>query len=771
MNIKLLLVALLLAVIAKAQTVAIPDLNFKNYLLSYTQVDTNADGEIQLSEAEAVDSLTLECYYLLGEEYNNITNLSGLQSFSNLEILYINSWFTNNVIDVSGLPNLEYLQVNNENNASVVPSINLTGLPVLKNLVIRCYGLDSLDVSSVESLEILSVGSQNLQSLELGELPNIIELGIGSDYIESFDLSNWPTVENFNISSHTMHTLSLEGCPNLNQVDIIEATALENLTIGYQPSLFSFYLDGNVLPSLDFSGCTAANTIFLNMTPNTYDGDIYINIKNGNLDGFVPWFGISDAYTVYICSDENDEFNFGDTTFNHQISTYCDLTPGGIYNTITGNVILDADNNGCDGADVALPFINVQLSDGSVMGYSSGSNGGYNFYTQEGTFTLTPQLDSNYFTISPATVTFADNNYNTTTQNFCVTANGVHNDVEALIVPIEPARPGFDAVYKIVYTNKGNQTLSGDVTFTYDDTVLDYVSASPVEASSATGSLTWSYSNLLPFESREIMVTLNVNSPMETPAVNIDDVLDFTVAVTPTAGDETAWDNTFGLNQVVVGSFDPNDITCLEGTAISPNYIGQYLRYNINFENTGTYPATFVVVKDVIDQTQFDVSTLQLIDASHDVEARVTGNKVEFYFNDINLAANGGKGNVAFKIKSLGTLQVNDDVTQQAEIFFDYNWPIVTNEATTVFSVLSNPGFDKDTTIKVYPNPTGNTVTISAQSELKHVALYDLQGRLLQAVTANGTQATLDLSGRAGGAYFIKTVTEKGADVEKVMKM
>ncbi|UPT71356.1 MAG: T9SS type A sorting domain-containing protein [Flavobacterium sp. JAD_PAG50586_2] len=48
-------------------------------------------------------------------------------------------------------------------------------------------------------------------------------------------------------------------------------------------------------------------------------------------------------------------------------------------------------------------------------------------------------------------------------------AIGDKNQIQA---PITPARPGFDAVYQIVYNNKGNQTLSGNIFFTYDDTVL-----------------------------------------------------------------------------------------------------------------------------------------------------------------------------------------------------------------------------------------------------------------------------------------------------------
>ncbi|HLA56303.1 MAG TPA: hypothetical protein VK623_09395 [Flavobacterium sp.] len=64
-----------------AQIVTIPDANFKNALVNYLCVafgeqdahdaDTNNDGEIQLSEALAVENLTLDGY--------NIASLSGMR--------------------------------------------------------------------------------------------------------------------------------------------------------------------------------------------------------------------------------------------------------------------------------------------------------------------------------------------------------------------------------------------------------------------------------------------------------------------------------------------------------------------------------------------------------------------------------------------------------------------------------------------------------------------------------------------------------------------
>src|SRR5690606_9862176 len=135
----------------------------------------------------------------------------------------------------------------------------------------------------------------------------------------------------------------------------------------------------------------------------------------------------------------------------------------------------------------------------------------------------------------------------------------------------------------------------------YDDSILDLVAVSLAPNLEITGELQWDYVNLLPFEVRVIFLTLNVNGPMETPAVNLDDVLMYSVAVSAAQGDDLPADNTFILNQIVVNAFDPNEIICLEGESVDPSTIGNYLHYMVNFENLGTAEAENVVVRIDVD--------------------------------------------------------------------------------------------------------------------------------------------------------------------------
>jgi hypothetical protein len=436
-------------------------------------------------------------------------------------------------------------------------------------------------------------------------------------------------------------------------------------------------------------------------------------------------------------------------------------------------VTFDGNNNGCDINDIFQPNIRVNINDGTNQGATfTNTTGNYNFYTQAGSFDLTPNVENpTWFTFTPttATIPFANNNNNTVNQNFCITANGVHEDVETVVTPITPSRPGFDATYKLVYRNKGNQTLSGNVSFTYEDEVLDFVSSTVMPTSQSTGLLSYDYTNLLPFESRSIEITLNVNAPTETPSVNIGDVLNFSATINPTAGDENPSDNTFNYNETVVGSYDPNDITCLEGDIVAPSEIGNYLHYNIRFENTGTAAAEFVVVKVEVNQTDFDMNSLQIMNSSDPVDARINQNIVEFIFQNIQLES-GGHGNILLKIKSKNNLQVGDEVNKKANIYFDYNFPILTNDAETVFQSLNNPDFQNDASISVYPNPTNGIVTVNCNNSIKSIQLYDVQGRLLQTNLVNENETTIDVSTKAKGVYFLKILSDKGMKVEKIVR-
>ncbi len=445
------------------------------------------------------------------------------------------------------------------------------------------------------------------------------------------------------------------------------------------------------------------------------------------------------------------------------------------FNTIQGNIAYDVNADGCNGIDdIVFPFTSVIIDNGSsTTTIFTNTAGDYSYIATAGNYTITPNLEnSTFFNVSPANATanFPSTNNSVVDQDFCITNSGTNPDVEITIAPIEFARPGFDAVYWINYKNKGNQTVSGDISFTYDDTISNFVSSTEMPSSQTSGVINWTYTNLVPFENRDFYIVLNVNPPTATPPVNNGDQLSYTATINPIMGDIFPEDNQFELEQTVVGSYDPNDITCLEGNTANPDEIGKYLHYVINFENTGTFFAENIVVEMVIDPAEFDINTLQLLSSSHDTSVTINGTMVRFIFQNIFLPVD-GHGNLLIKMKTQNTLVENDVVSNQASIFFDYNFPIITNIADTTFAILSTPTFEIDSSITIYPNPTKNNIYITANNNIKSISLYDIQGRILVSEKHNHKEVNLNISNQASGIYFIKINTEKGVNTEKIIKM
>lgn len=637
---------------------------------SYTSIDSNSDGEIQMSEAALIKTLKLNTCFV-GTKF---VDLTGIEAFVNLTY-----------IDIS-CNNITNLNLNN---------------PLLK--FIECQ-------------------SNNLQTTNFSQLPSLKEVRVTNSSITIADFS-------------------------------------------FNPLLTSAQLPYN--PDLEY--------IFIKNT------SIFMPVGSGS----VP-IGLTDDINLkYICAKESEvqkiKQHFSNIYYNGifdnlEVNTYCSFNPGGTFYTVQGNIRYDSDNNGCSATDITNPNLMMVVTSGTNWGEIFPNNSGaYSLPVQAGTHTITPFFENpTYFNVSPANanITFPAS-VSPYAQDFCITANGIHKDLEIMMFAVTNANPGFDAVYKIVYKNKGTNTQSGTINMMFDDSVSDFVAANPVAEGQTINNLSWSFNNLASFESREILVSLNLNAPYESPALNSGDVLTYSITIAGDPSDENPIDNTLTCHQNVVNSLDPNDKTCVEGTTVSPSIVGTYVHYVIRFENTGTANAQNIVVRDMIDTAKYDINSLSPICGSAPFTTRVINtNQVEFIFQNINLpfdAAN-NDGYVVFKIKTKPTLVVGDTFSNSANIYFDYNFPITTNTATTTIASLGIQDFDFSSIFSMSPIPTKNVLTITTKQNvlMSSVHIYNALGQIVQ-VSTNPSQ-TIDVSGLKTGNYFIRIFSDKGTATGKFLK-
>ena len=291
-----------------------------------------------------------------------------------------------------------------------------------------------------------------------------------------------------------------------------------------------------------------------------------------------------------------------------------------------------------------------------------------------------------------------------------------------------PPRPGFDYSYSIPFKNNGTLPSDGFLEVVYGN-LETFVSSSPAADfyDPATKTVRFNYSNLMLGEIRDITLTFNLP-----PTTLLGSTYNHTVTANIGDIDPTPENNEYSFPFTVVGSYDPNDLRVTPAGVITEE--DDVLTYFIRFQNTGTYPAELVVIKDVIDQN-LDVTTITDIYASHGYAFRVHENKTaEFAFENIHLPdsardESGSHGFVSFKIRKKSNLELGTEIKNTAKIYFDYNDPIITNTTVNTVGITTGTIASMNTSAGiVYPNPAKDYTAFRFDVFISSIQLLTVSG-------------------------------------------
>lgn len=327
--------------------VNIPDVNFKNKLLTAncasfvdgtpadsfnSPVDTNADGEIQVSEALAVKGLRVNTSIMTTT--NDLLSLEGIEYFTNLQ--YLNcignqisaldvtmmpdlfevncNYNALTTVDFSGLAQLEVATCRRNNlttvpldglaslrildlNMNQLPALNVTALSSLEQLYCENNLIASLAINDMSTLNEVQAFNNLLSSVNLSGLTGLQKLGLGNNLFTSFDLSLLTGLQELDISSNAISEIDLDGHTNLNLLYIGNTLVSE--------------IDGST------SGLRYLKCAFnLNLTS--------INLKNGvistsDADMLDYAFIISETpllTSICIDDDQNERYSVAITDYN-----------------------------------------------------------------------------------------------------------------------------------------------------------------------------------------------------------------------------------------------------------------------------------------------------------------------------------------------------------------------------------------------------------------------------------------------------------------------
>ncbi|MBN1927568.1 MAG: T9SS type A sorting domain-containing protein [Prolixibacteraceae bacterium] len=363
--------------------VYIPDANFKANLLARAYLNTNGDGEIQVTEAES---------YTGGIDVTGggIADVTGIEAFTDISTFDC----TNNaiaVIDVSANLALNRLECGGNNLTELDVSANsalewlecndneLTGLDVssnlaLERLVCRDNSITELNVSSNESLTLIDCSNNLLTSLNVKNGNNTLLFinaqnnsltCITVDDVD-YSTSNW-----FLIDEGVVFSLNCNDPPPV----INDVTVTQINCNGYNDG--SIEIDasegiGTISYSIDDGGTWQLSNFFGSLPPGEY------NVKVKDENGYVAAWGdnpvaISEPAYDPVNIDAITETQNADKTWNYEITASGGITPY-LYRIDDGawqssNLFEDyaaatytmyvQDGNGCEDSHISYEIIEI----------------------------------------------------------------------------------------------------------------------------------------------------------------------------------------------------------------------------------------------------------------------------------------------------------------------------------------------------------------------------------------------------------------------------
>jgi hypothetical protein len=427
----------------------------------------------------------------------------------------------------------------------------------------------------------------------------------------------------------------------------------------------------------------------------------------------------------------------------------------------SGKIFYDFNENGeQDENEIPLSFAGMEDENSGSLFFSN-QNGHWTRCLDEGNTTISIIEVPDYFLAVPPSHTLdLSEGDEVNNLDFALQPDGIHHDLSVNMFNIFPDRPGFSNEYTVEYNNIGN-TCVDDISLeiTLDERLtIDSLSAADYSITDNTiiinaGELCFPESG-----SFQIFHTLD-------DTVSIGSILQSDVSISSSEEDQTPENNSLVFESEVFGAYDPND-KWVDKEEITPQFItdDKKLEYRIRFQNTGNFFAERVVITDEIDEN-LDLSTLEILSYSHDMELSVEGRTAFFTFDEIFLPDSSSNeaeshGFVRFRIAPNDDLSLGDFIDNTAAIYFDFNEPIITNTVTTtVVDALSLKNFEV-VEPRLYPNPAVSSIQISwpVDADVKNLAVFDITGKVVlstSAETQNG-QILLSIEALDQGVYTIQ---------------
>ena len=221
----------------------------------------------------------------------------------------------------------------------------------------------------------------------------------------------------------------------------------------------------------------------------------------------------------------------------------------------------------------------------------------------------------------------------------------------------------------------------------------------------------------------------------------------------------------------VIGSYDPNDILAYPAGYRSEHRIdaNQDIEYTIRFQNTGTDTAFNIAIENVIDPS-LDIESLIPGSASHEYVLTILENgSLKFDLYNVLLpqsAVNnsGSNGFVSYRISQKVDLPIGTQISNTADIYFDFNDAIVTNTYRHLIGeefievILDDKTILLDNELVSAPNPAIDIMRVEVPETTKDVSyiLYNVNGMIVNAANCPSNVFYINKGMMSSGIYILE---------------
>ncbi len=282
---------------------------------------------------------------------------------------------------------------------------------------------------------------------------------------------------------------------------------------------------------------------------------------------------------------------------------------------------------------------------------------------------------------------YPNNNF---TENPPVVHADASVDLESFFpYPLRSPCCGQNMTFVVSARNDGTIAIAGvSVVLTFNGTMTTPAPPAGWTAVVGANSVTWTHGAWAAKASQEFTATVTLPASPCSGTISAVAKISYTGWLAGANKDVNPADNQSVLNQNITCSYDPNDMLVDPAGCGPEGYIppGQPLTYTVKFQNTGNGPASLVIVSNTLD-SNLDPTTVQVLGSSAPNVFQVQGNQLVWTFPNIYLPPQseddlGSQGYVKYQVSPLASAPAGAVITNNAQIYFDLNAPVMTVTAT-----------------------------------------------------------------------------------------